>query len=306
MSHEITRRGRGRSRKSQELVDAAAEILEEIQPATVRAVCYRLFVRRVIDSMSKANTSRVSRNLVWARENGVIPWEWIVDEAREPEREPSWDDPEDVIENAVRGYRKDYWRTQPHWIEVWSEKGTIRGTLDPVLKEYGVTFRVMHGYTSATVIQSVAEETVRNPKPLTILYVGDWDPSGLHMSAVDLPERLGRYGGMANIRRVALDEIDVTHRDLPSFGAITKAKDPRYQWFMKRYGSQCWELDALPPPELRKRVEEEIESYLDLSAWERAREVEEAEVASMREVMGEWTRTISGLVPKYLGGTSHE
>ena len=35
-------------------------------------------------------------------------------------------------------------------VEVWSEKGTIRGVLKPVLDEYGVGFRVMHGFGSAT------------------------------------------------------------------------------------------------------------------------------------------------------------
>jgi hypothetical protein len=38
----------------------------------------------------------------------------------------------------------------PDRVEVWSEKGTVRGVLDPVLKEYGVGFRVMHGFGSAT------------------------------------------------------------------------------------------------------------------------------------------------------------
>ena len=47
-------------------------------------------------------------------------------------------------------YRRDRWSDQPHWIEVWSEKGTVRGTLAPVLLDYGVTFRVMHGYGSTT------------------------------------------------------------------------------------------------------------------------------------------------------------
>ena len=41
---------------------------------------------------------------------------------------------------------------QPLAIEVWSEKGTVRGTLQPVLREFGVTFRVMHGYSSATTL----------------------------------------------------------------------------------------------------------------------------------------------------------
>ena len=76
--------GRGKSEKSLELISIAREILEEIQPATVRAVCYRLFVAGVIDSMEKKNTSRVSVQLTWAREQGIIPWAWIVDETGKP------------------------------------------------------------------------------------------------------------------------------------------------------------------------------------------------------------------------------
>ena len=52
---------RGKTAQSLALVDAAIEILREIQPATVRAVCYRLFVEGVIDSMERRNTSRVSK-----------------------------------------------------------------------------------------------------------------------------------------------------------------------------------------------------------------------------------------------------
>ena len=36
--------------------------------------------------MSKAETNKVSMQLVWAREQNIIPWEWIVDETREAER----------------------------------------------------------------------------------------------------------------------------------------------------------------------------------------------------------------------------
>jgi hypothetical protein len=48
-----------------------------------------------------------------------------------------------------RSYRRDRWAQQPRRLEVWSEKGTVRGMLAPVLDKYGVTFRVMHGYSSA-------------------------------------------------------------------------------------------------------------------------------------------------------------
>jgi hypothetical protein len=38
--------------------------------------------------MGKNSTNRVSRQLVDAREQGLIPWGWIVQETREVERVP--------------------------------------------------------------------------------------------------------------------------------------------------------------------------------------------------------------------------
>ena len=51
--------GRGKSRKTMALIDASFGILAEIQPATIRAVCYRLFIAGAITSMVKAETNRV-------------------------------------------------------------------------------------------------------------------------------------------------------------------------------------------------------------------------------------------------------
>ena len=289
MTEVITRRGRGKSKKSKALISEAVEILREIQPATVRAVCYRLFVAGFIADMSKNSTNAVSTQLVWAREQDLIPWDWIVDETREAERVSSWSNPEEIIDAAVRGYRRNYWQDQPNWVEVWSEKGTVRGTLAPILNKYGVTFRVMHGYGSATALHGIAAETQANDKPLTVLYVGDWDPSGLHMSEHDLPDRLVRYGGSASIIRVALDVDDVgAGTDLPSFDAATKTGDPRHKWFTITYGSRCWELDALSPVILRDRIETEIKYLIDHDAWSRAIEVEAAETESMLSFFSHW------------------
>lgn len=299
MSATIVSRGRGKSKASLALIDAATRILVEIQPASIRAVCYRLFVEGVIPSMSKANTNKVGSQLVWAREQGLLPWDWIVDETRAAERVTTWDDPESIINAAVRGYRKDYWTEQPEWIEVWSEKGTIRGSLAPVLEKYGVTFRVMHGYGSATSLHDIAVESLTSIKTLKVLYVGDWDPSGMQMSEVDLPGRLERYDGVVEIERVALSASDVRYgTDLPSFDLESKSKDPRYQWFLKRYGCRCWELDALSPVILRRRVEAKIISMLDMDAWNHAIKVEAAEVESMSSILTHW-KSISRPAQKY-------
>lgn len=292
--------GRGKAVKSLALIDAAARILEEIQPASIRAVCYRLFVAGLIPDMSVKYTGMVSKQLVYAREQGLVPWEHVVDETREAERIATWNNPAEIIDVAVRSYRKNYWSMQPAWVEVWSEKGTVRGTLAPVLKNYGVTFRVMHGYGSATSVHGIAEETADSDKWLTVLYVGDWDPSGMNMSESDLPRRLRLYDGDADILRIALNDDDVAPgTDLPSFEIESKSKDPRYKWFLQNYGRRCWELDALSPVILRERVEAAIVSKLDVDAWNHAVQIERAEIESMGSILKNWKRSISRPVKKY-------
>lgn len=274
---------RGKSKKSIELIDAAVEILSEIHPATVRAVCYRLFTAGLIPNMSKNSTNKVSTQLVWARENELIPWEWIVDETREAERANVWESIDEIIRTSVKGYRRNYWQDQPYWVEVWSEKGTVRGTLAPVLEKYGITFRVMHGYGSATALHDIAEESAASDKPLIVFYVGDYDCSGLHMSEIDIPNRIDRYDGEADIERIALTDDDVRGTRLPRFDAVTKSSDPRYKWFISQYGKHCWELDALSPVVLRQRVEDAIAGLIDTAAWDRALITEKAEMESMRD-----------------------
>lgn len=283
---------RGKGKKTIDLIDAAETILAEIQPASVRAVCYRLFVAGLILNMGKSETNRVSRALTAAREDGTIPWSWILDESREAEATQTWTNPAQIIRAAVRGYRRDYWQDQDYRVEVWSEKGTIRGTLAPVLDEYGITFRVMHGYASATVVNNIAEFSAEDCKPLVALYVGDWDPSGKHMSDIDLPRRLEEYGANVELARIALVKTDLA--DLPSFDPETKQQDPRYNWFLRNVGTKCYELDAMPPPLLRARVEGAIRDYIDLSRWNTAREVEAVERDSMETFHRTWQKTMEG------------
>lgn len=296
------KRGRGKAEKTLVLIETARRFYAAQQPASVRAACYHLFIHGLIPNMGKSATDGVSKQLVWAREQGIIPWDWISDETREAERVSTWDNPEQIIDAAVRGYRKDYWSFQPRRVEVWSEKGTIRGTVAPVLNKYGVTFRVMHGYTSATSIYEIAEESVADAgKPLTVLYIGDWDCSGLHMSEVDLPRRLERYGGEATMERIALTAEDVAPgTGLPSFDVQEKAKDPRYKWFVPKYGMRCWEVDALPPAILRTRLEARIVELLDMDAWDQAVAVERAETQSMQDFMGRF-KSILRPATKYSG-----
>jgi hypothetical protein len=283
--------GRGLAQKSKGLIQASYEILEQIQPASVRAVCYQLFTRGIIASMKTSETQKVSKQLVYARENGIIPWEWIVDETRTGECYNTWGDLSSYGRTVVKGYRKDFWRHQNETVEVWSEKGTVRGVLKPVLDEFAVEFHVKHGFDSATLVNDVADRIADLDRPLIAFYVGDWDPSGLWMSERDLPERLARYGANVNLIRIALDLTDVLYGELPKFSADTKIKDPRHKWFVDKYGPECWELDALSPALLRNRVREAITDTLDMDAWAHCKKVEDAELASLKGL--DWKRLFS-------------
>lgn len=299
-AEKSSRPGRGKAKKTLDLIDTAAEILREIQPATVRAVCYRLFAAGLIPNMGKNATGKVSKQLVFARENGLIPWNWIVDETRHAERVALWNDIDERIKSATNSYRRDNWQEQPNRVEVWSEKGTVRGTVWPVLTRYGVTFRVLHGFGSATVLNYVARSSTYSPKPVIALYVGDFDPSGLYMSEVDLPRRIGRYGGEVSIQRIALTQKDVAPgTNITHFDAATKSGDSRHEWFVAHHGNRCFELDAMSPVVLRQRVESAIRSLMDLDTWNHALAIEQAEVKSMRRFADQWKESISRQVSKY-------
>ncbi len=306
--------GRGRSPKSLALVREALDILEEIQPASVRAICYQLFVRGVIAGMDKGNTNRVGALLTRAREEGELPWEWIVQEGREIERLPSWDSPAEYARAVQASYRLNKWAGQPKRIIVVSEKGTIRGTLEPVLREFEVDFLPVGGYASATRVNDLAQQ--RDAKrPLLVLYLGDHDPSGRGMSDQDLPQRLLRYASAdptdkdwdpaavehysrawgLEVRRIALTEEDTEElgEDL-AFPAADKDLDPRYRWFVDRYGPWCWELDAMNPNTLRARVRGAVQAEMNTTEWARYVAAEEAERESITNTLSTW-KSISGL-----------
>ena len=292
--------GRGKSQKSLALVDFAYTLLAEIRPATVRTVAYKAFVAGLSPDMSKNSVSKISTQLVWARENSVIPWAWIVDEIRKREQCNSWESPAELFEAAAQQYRRDNWAEQPQRLEVWSEKGTVRRVLEPVLEKYGVAFQVIHGFAGAATMWDVAQDSARSEKPFTILYVGDFDPSGMCISDIDIPKRLERYAGRAVVKRIALTPDDVlAGTSLPHFDAATKKTDSRHDWFVRRYGTKCWELDAMSPVDLRERVADAIWLMLDHDVWNRALLTEKAERDAVNQYVGAIQKSISGLGAKY-------
>jgi hypothetical protein len=308
-------RGRGRAGATQHLIATMVEIAKGIQPCSVRALAYQLFNRKLIPSMAKNQTSKVSRLCVIAREEGALPWDWITDATRQEEQVNTWDNPADYAFSVQRTYRRNKWEAQPKHVSVWSEKSTIAGTLQPVLERYEVPFQVLHGWSGATPIMDAANANFCRTQATLILYVGDYDPSGMWMSEVDLPKRLARYssddpsdkdisidearemlaGVGLEIRRIALTNHHTRMiGKTASFPASDKKGDDekngdsRYQWFVTNYGAYCWELDALSPNDLRECVEQAIIAELDFETWERYIEVERLEREAIVDTCKSW------------------
>jgi hypothetical protein len=280
-----SRKVRGKAQRSLDLIEAMHAAAKAAHPITGRGIGYKLFVAGLTASMARNEMQRVYRLLKEAREQGLVPWEWIVDETRSLERVSTWEDTAEYARAVARSYRRDFWNQQPVRCEVWSEKGTVRGVLGPVLDQFAVGFRVMHGFSGATTIYNVAQDD--DGRPLIVLYVGDFDPSGMFMSEEDLPTRLSDYGGShIELRRIALTRKQV--RGLPSFPASDKRKDPRYKWFRANYSDRCWELDAMDPNDLRDCVEQTIEELIEPVAWARCEIVNKAEQESLRHVLDSW------------------
>jgi hypothetical protein len=316
------RRGRGRARATLELIEKMIEVAEPIQPCGVRALAYQLFNRKLIPSMGLKHTQKVSTLSVIAREEGTMPWGWIVDPTREQQGVPTWADPVEFAWTMQRAYRRNKWQDQPTHVSVWSEKATVEGTIRPVLERYEVPFQFLHGWSGATPVWDAARANLDRDQDTLILYIGDYDPSGMYMSEADLPKRLARYSsadprvrskkdvdlGWARrflaenrleIRRIALSEADtVALGEATRFPASDKKDKPdkkgdsRYAWFVRNYGDWCWELDALSPRVLRDRLEQAIAAELDWESWDRCCRGEEAEREVIIDTCRRW-RSIS-------------
>ena len=157
-----SKKGRGMARRSIELIEAMYTAAEAAADRWSRH--WLQAVRRGPDRRDdKAGDGQGLPATERGARSRIHPWEWIVDETRTRERVSTWADPAAYARTVARSYRRDFWNQQPVRVEVWSEKGTIRGVLAPVLNQYAVGFRVMDGFSSATSVHDVAGDDDGGP-----------------------------------------------------------------------------------------------------------------------------------------------
>ena len=265
-----------------DLIDAAFAILSEQQPMTIRQLFYRLIGVGPLGN-NQASYRKVSRMMTKARRDDRIPWEWIADRTRPIYRPNVWKNPQEYAEAVSRSYRRDYWESQPCYIEIWCEKDTVIGSIQDLADELGITVRVGRGFNSETRAHEIAQILGDSDKPNIVFFLGDHDASGVDIER-DLKKRVLTHGsGDFVLRRLAIHKQDIAIFDLPP--QRVKQSDPRAVAFLRKHGTECVELDALPPNELRLRIREEVEALLDMAAWNKAINVEKAEKESIVKIV---------------------
>jgi hypothetical protein len=251
-------------------------IAEANQPCSVRQIYY-LGIGTLWDKDSggnRRNYNSVVRELGVMRENGMLPWAWITDATRYVRMATMYDSMEQAIQRTAESYRRDLWSMQPRRVEVWAESDSIAGVIDTVTRPYGVGLFSCRGQASKDFAYNAALVYRSKPKPVTVLYVGDFDPSGLAIPR-SLEERLIRYSaGTVSIdfRRCALTVDDVRTGELTSHEVNRDDKSyARYAESCRDLGldpNQSTEVEALPPAVLRDRLEAQLLALVeDANRW---------------------------------------
>jgi hypothetical protein len=166
-----------------------------------------------------------------------------------------------------------------------AREGCALRSFSDVVGIYRVTLNVGRGYDGWSSIRNAAERFGDGSKT-TVLYFGDFDPSGEDMVR-SLRERLGQLGSHPSIVKIALSREDIDYYNLPP--NFTKTTDTRRGAFVAIHGDVSVELDALPPDVLQTRLRTEVEKNMDLTAFAQEQEQERKD----RELIEEALKAIS-------------
>lgn len=158
---------------------------------TLRQLYYQ-FVSRGYIPNKDTEYKRLGGIVNDARLAGLIDWDHIIDRTRNARSLNHWNAPADIVRDMAGFFNIDKWATQPLRIEVWIEKDALVGVIDQTCRGEDVTYFSCRGYTSQSEVWGAAQRINKYlwaGQDVTILHLGDHDPSGIDMSR-DIKDRL--------------------------------------------------------------------------------------------------------------------
>jgi hypothetical protein len=274
------------------VIDQANGIIRSYQRAgyklTLRQLYYQ-FVSRDLIANKVQEYKRLGGIINNARLAGLIDWNAIEDRTRNLHSLSHWNDPSEIISDDADVFKIDMWEGQEYRVEVWIEKEALAGVFQRVCDHLRVPFFSCRGYTSQSEMWSAAQRLkafAKDGQVPVILHFGDHDPSGIDMTR-DIRERLELFSNdELRVDRLALNMSQIEEYDPPPNPA--KETDSRFQGYLKEYGDESWELDALEPDVLATLVRDAVGDLRNDTLWAEKVEQEEKHRRLLAAVSEKW------------------
>ncbi|GAA0464354.1 hypothetical protein GCM10009544_28390 [Streptomyces stramineus] len=267
----------------------ARRIMGEYPPrsVTLRQVHYRCAAAGAIPNTTSAY-KRLSSLIAQERRAGSFPD--LIDSTREVHRPQAFADVADMLRCMPDSFRLDRRRGQGVNLYVAAEKDTLRVQFTGWLEDYGIPVVIARGFSSQSYVQDVAAAVRADGRDAVLLYVGDLDASGEDIER----DWLERTACWDRVERVALNMAQVREREIPA--AVGKRTDSRWPAFAARHGLDVrypvqWEVEALPPEELRQLVMAAVHVHFARAVWESVLGDEEEQRVQLRRFLARWRST---------------
>jgi hypothetical protein len=279
-----------------EVIDTAVEIISEYSAQgfdlTLRQLYYQFVARGLLANDNK-EYKRLGGYISDARMAGLVDWSSIVDRTRTLRRNSHWSSPGEIVETCAYSFQYDKWKPQPYRPEVWIEKDALVGVLESVCSGLDVSYFSCRGYSSQSAMWRAARRLVSyetNGQMTVVFHLGDHDPSGIDMTR-DIRARLRTFGANTRVERLALNMGQVEEHGPPPNPA--KMSDTRAADYIRDYGTESWELDALDPRTISDLIRKAVIRERDGQLWNEETERESAARQQLREVSDNWDEVVS-------------
>jgi hypothetical protein len=315
-------------------MEQATAIVEEYAAQgvalTLRALYYRHVARGLIDN-NQREYNRLGDVVSDARMLGVMDWDHLEDRTRNLTSWKTHRGPEAAVAELAARYHRDMWANQHQRVEVWVEKDAAVGVIEGVCRANSVPYFSCRGYTSMSAMHEAAQRIrwhVEAGSQVTVLHIGDHDPSGLDMTR-DIEDRLRTFisrdwAGIhlgsgswtrGDIKYSMLEHMESkgnSHSDLARGVMLpwrikrialnidqierydpppqfAKQSDARYARYVEETGlDESWELDALEPTITQALIQDEVDAIRDDERWAEAEETLATERRALAGASNYW------------------
>ena len=282
----IKKRHRRTGKDVQDLFSGVVSILGEYNEAiSIRHLFYRCANSGLIEKTENAYNSLRSHLVKW-REQRLIAFDNFIDGTRYHYGRKPFNDLGEYIRHCAAAYRLNLWQDSDHYIEVWTEKDAIAAAVHRIAQEWNLQTFVCRGDPSMSSLASCAgtfnahRRAGYNP---TILYLGDYDESGLAIPKTIREKLWTNHDCKVDLIRVGINEDHILKFNLPTRPAKGDRRGESIEYAV--------DIDAMRPADLREILSHEINSFIDPWTLQQMRATEAAERETLETIDLETLKT---------------